>query len=315
MAFPLIDLVSRLSEVSSEYDIFTMVNGAFFIQVGIIIIFFLNPETLNSTSQYLYTDSLSQSVQEATIGFRLIGVGIANFGGGIIFGLYLLSLTAFMVHDKQRINFTFTLWWLLVALISFLIARSSLVAIFLSLLYILLKGRREFIKFISQLILVIFIFLLLVMSTTDVSALLDSDIIRWGFEFLFSYFEAGEATTASTEHLLTMYILPDNHLTYIFGDGRFFDPVKGEYYMNTDVGYLRLIFYVGIIGMITFIQFVWTITTGICLPKSFLSKIPYYFFIFLIISNLKGFVDATQFFGIFLAFVYMKRVGAIAWQK
>ncbi|WP_445296782.1 hypothetical protein [Chitinimonas sp. PSY-7] len=315
LAFPLIDLMFRFGNIRDENGLFSVVNKVFVIQIFVIALFFFYPSSLEFISQYLYTDPLSQSVQEATIGFRLIGIGVANFGGGILFGLYLLSLTAYITADVKRINLMFVSWWLLVALSGFLIARSSIVAVALSFLYFSVKGSEIFSKFILRLFVIILTAALVIAFAVDIHELINSDIIKWGFEFLFAYFEEGEATTASTDHLLTMYILPNDYLTYFWGDGRFFDPIGAEYYMNTDVGYIRLIFYVGIFGMIAFIQYIWSITVGMRHKASFLYAASFYFFVFLLILNFKGFVDATQYLGMFFAYSYMNRSGDILCRK
>jgi hypothetical protein len=58
-----------------------------------------------------------------------------------------------------------------------------------------------------------------------------------------------------------MYVWPDNPKTWIIGDGYFNNPYwdpnyMGEmtdgYYMNTDVGYLRFIYYFGLVGLSIF---------------------------------------------------------------
>lgn len=62
-----------------------------------------------------------------------------------------------------------------------------------------------------------------------------------------------------------MYVFPDNLKTWIIGDGYFSNPYNTDpfyigtrsrgYYMGTDVGYLRFIFYFGLIGLSAFIAF------------------------------------------------------------
>ena len=62
-----------------------------------------------------------------------------------------------------------------------------------------------------------------------------------------------------------MYVFPDNVKTWIIGDGYFDGPSNTDpyyvgptmtgFYMWTDVGYLRLIFYFGLIGLFTFMLF------------------------------------------------------------
>ena len=59
-----------------------------------------------------------------------------------------------------------------------------------------------------------------------------------------------------------MIVFPDNLHTWIIGDGYFDNPFNrdmnyigpnfGGYYMATDIGYLRFLFYVGLIGLLLF---------------------------------------------------------------
>ena len=83
--------------------------------------------------------------------------------------------------------------------------------------------------------------------------------LRFGFEGFFSLVEEGEWTVSSNERLQTMYVFPESLKTWIIGDGYFSNPRDvdpyftgryiGGYYMGTDVGYLRFIFYAGVLGL------------------------------------------------------------------
>ena len=89
--------------------------------------------------------------------------------------------------------------------------------------------------------------------------------IRFGFEGFFSLVEKGHWQTGSNDVLADMYVFPDNAQTWIFGDGYFVHPSDdlnflGElyygYYMNTDVGYLRFIFFFGLIGLAVYSMYI-----------------------------------------------------------
>lgn len=83
--------------------------------------------------------------------------------------------------------------------------------------------------------------------------------MRFAFEGFFSLFEDGKWEVSSNEKLKTMYVFPETLKTWIIGDGYFSNPRDvdpyfvgeeiGGYYMGTDVGYLRFIFYFGVIGL------------------------------------------------------------------
>lgn len=91
--------------------------------------------------------------------------------------------------------------------------------------------------------------------------------LRFGFEGFFSIVEKGHWETYSTNVLESLIVWPESLHTWILGDGYFGSPldrpdrfgqVYGGYYMHTDIGYLRYIFYFGVIGllgmMLTFTQ-------------------------------------------------------------
>lgn len=88
------------------------------------------------------------------------------------------------------------------------------------------------------------------------------DDLRFAFEGFFNLAERGDLSYSSNETLKNMYVFPDNLKTWIIGDGYFTNPrlidpyftgeIIGGYYMGTDVGYLRFIFYFGVIGLLMF---------------------------------------------------------------
>jgi hypothetical protein len=83
------------------------------------------------------------------------------------------------------------------------------------------------------------------------------DNLRFGFEGFFSLVEKGEWRVSSNEILKGMVVWPETLETWLIGDGFFDNPdipdrfgqLYGGYYMKTDIGYLRYIFYFGCIGL------------------------------------------------------------------
>ena len=69
-----------------------------------------------------------------------------------------------------------------------------------------------------------------------------------------------------------MYVFPDNIKTWIIGDGYFANPgdtdpyyvgpLGGAFYKSTDVGYLRFIFYFGVLGLFAFVLFLYIYCFG-----------------------------------------------------
>ena len=83
--------------------------------------------------------------------------------------------------------------------------------------------------------------------------------LQFAFEGFFSLAEKGVWEVSSNERLKNMFVFPETLKTWIVGDGYFSNPLDvdpyfigkeiGGYYMGTDVGYLRFIYYFGIFGL------------------------------------------------------------------
>lgn len=134
--------------------------------------------------------------------------------------------------------------------------------------------------------------------------------IEFAFEGFFSLAETGRWEVHSNEMLMDMYVFPDNWKTWIIGDGYFDNPYgidpyyTGEnwpgFYKATDVGYLRFIYYFGVIGLAAFSWFFCAVTT-VCRKR-----FPRYamFFGFLLLLNfLVWFKVSTDIFVVFAPFL------------
>ena len=106
-----------------------------------------------------------------------------------------------------------------------------------------------------------------------------------------------------------MYIFPENIKTWIIGDGFWANPSGSGYYMHTDVGYLRLIYYFGLVGLFVYLlmQFVAIRTVF----KNYNLSIIFYLtvFTYLLILNLKGFADLLSFMFLFWMSFYLTKGG------
>ena len=147
--------------------------------------------------------------------------------------------------------------------------------------------------------------------------------IRFGFEGFFSLWETGKWQTSSNDILLEhMVVFPDNWVTWLIGDGYAANPLdKGNpdpyytgpvyhgYYMGTDIGYLRYIFYFGLVGTMIFILFMWK-SAWSCINKFKDYRI---MFLMILLVNYIGWfkvsTDIFLVFAIFLVLPIMERKG------
>ncbi len=216
---------------------------------------------------------------------RLYGVGCSFDPAGLRFAAVLVMMGYFFPlivdKNKKRLACIYTLAFIIISIVGNMIARSTTVGMIIALVYILYSLKLHTLKMDTQtrrlwrwcLALFLF-FVMLVLPLYH----LDSSFrgsFRFGFEGFFSLIERGKWEVHSNEVLVTMYRFPDTLKTWIIGDGYFFntnlDPYYvgkeyKEYYMATDVGYLRFIYYSGLIGLIAFVLFMCK-AAFICMQK------------------------------------------------
>lgn len=203
---------------------------------------------------------------------RLYGIGAALDVAGMRFAAVLVMIVFLLIHsDKGRSWYEYLLYssaFIIITVAGNMIARTTLVGVIIALSYLLLISvKQKFFqgedatststiwRWISVLV-IISIPLITVLYQTDKRM---HDNIRFAFEGFFNYVEKGKFNYSSNNRLREMYVWPDNAKTWIIGDGYFENPldtdihytgeIVGGYYKSTDVGYSRLIFYFGILGL------------------------------------------------------------------
>lgn len=208
---------------------------------------------------------------------RLFGFGAALDPAGSRFAAVLAIIVFLGARIAQTTHQKFAIWYilafLLIAVVGNMIARTTTVGIIIALVYLLYatglhrltinKRTGYFILWLGGVLLVAIPLLTLLYHTNEQI----HDNLRFAFEGFFSLAEKGRWEVSSNEILKNMVVFPDNLKTWLIGDGYFDNPnyndpyytghFHGGYYMNTDIGYLRFIFYSGIIGLLTMAIFIW----------------------------------------------------------
>lgn len=305
-------LINILHVVNKSYIDFCFVAeliiGVVLIQSVIALVMYIIPDFYNllislqniSGAEYYKMSSLSD--------MRVIGFGSQYFGAGITNGFALIIL-AYLIRIGYYGNSIFKASIAYVVIFSVGIAMARTTFIGLGLSFILLLPFQSALKinimlFKRNVKLICILFLIFVFGYGFVSALYPSatsriePLVNFALEMFLNYINKGQFTTESTSQLETMYVFPDNIYTYFIGDG-LYTAVDGLYYMGTDVGYLRLLFYFGVVGVFLFIalQFALLIFS---VPKSGdKSKFVCIVFIYIIVLNFKGFADLSSILALF----------------
>ena len=203
---------------------------------------------------------------------RLYGLGAeldvagSRFAAVVIMIIFVLATTK--IQKRWYEYLIYLLAFVFITVAGNMIARTTLLGIIISLAYLgFLKIRqttnveRNYTRLWKWIFGVLVVAIPLAVYSYNTNPQIRKNM-RFGFEGFFNYFEKGSFSYDSNETLKNMYVWPDNLKTWIIGDGYFNNPVAvdpyftGEitegYYKNTDVGYLRFIFYFGMIGLLTF---------------------------------------------------------------
>jgi len=136
---------------------------------------------------------------------------------------------------------------------------------------------------------------------------------KWAFEVYNNYRDTGEIRTKSTDILLeNMYFLPDDTADLLFGNSNLgrSDELK---YLSSDVGYVRLIHSVGIIGtMLVFLPFLYILFTAIKLRRDRLALIVTGLTLIMFVMNLKElFIVLVQGWSFIYAMLTWALIGKI----
>lgn len=218
---------------------------------------------------------------------RLYGIGASLDVAGCRFAVILVCMAVLIEKNKESWSlfslFIYILAFVIITVIGNMIARTTLVGLVIALIYLLIKFLLSIMhqesqkqgRLIGSWLAVIAVTVPLGIILFQSSELFN-DLLRFGFEGFFSFFESGEFETDSTEKLKSMIVWPEEMRTWIIGDGYFEnsrndinylgDSTNRGFYMGTDIGYLRFIFYFGIIGLIT-ISLVVIYSTYICIDN------------------------------------------------
>lgn len=206
---------------------------------------------------------------------RLHGIGCALDVAGLRFSAVLIGAAYLIVRANRamegRAVTLYLVTFFFITLIGNMISRTTTVGASIGVAYMAImsfvsaNGRRMLAKAGGVVIAAVAISVYLYNADESFH-----DNIRFGFEGFFSYFEKGEWQTNSNDILAKMVVFPDNARTWLIGDGYInnpldsslatFDPYYvgpnfGGYYMQTDIGYLRFLFYFGLIGLVAFISY------------------------------------------------------------
>ena len=256
---------------------------------------------------------------------RLYGIGCSLDVAGTRFSCVLvilafLSMKIVRMEKKQWI-WLYLLSFFVISVIGNIISRTTIIGVSLAMLVWLIgafadrqaEGSRFY---ILQRWIAVGIVAVIVCSVLYSESPVFKDNFRFGFEGFFSLFEKGKWETNSNNILKNMIVFPDNLHTWIIGDGYFDNPYHrdmnyigpnfGGYYMATDIGYLRFLFYFGLIGLLLFCVYM------VACANELMKRFPAYswmFFCILLINFIVWIKVSTDIFVVMAIFLCLREPG------
>lgn len=193
---------------------------------------------------------------------RLIGLGISFDPAGIRFSAALIICAAMMIDNAYNNKYiiAYLISFFIIFIIGNMLSRTTTVGALIAIALFVYKSKfwkgysSKGIANILRNSAVIIILLVPIVIVLYNNSLSFRELCDFGFEGFINYVQTGKWKTHSSDILQGMWsVWPDNIKTWIIGDGYFSNPDNPRlYYMGTDVGYARLIFYCGIIGLTMF---------------------------------------------------------------
>lgn len=294
-------------ETASRYVIIAVV-----VQMVIALLMFVVPAFQNVILSLSPQTDLSLSLFDETEGFRILGFGALFFAAGVINGFALILIAAMMKSERRPLSMFFLIFsFLLITFIGSMMSRTTLLGtglgigvMFWNTRLFRLKLSLRLQRSVKVMVMISCLIVGLVMSLPETVREPMANAMEFGFEMFYNYFEQGEMSTTSTDQLGSMYdVYPTNLRTWVIGDGLWItDPSDlTSYYAGVDVGYIRLVFYFGIIGTLCFFyyQLVMLLDIYARIGREYLIVIVT-LFIYILALNLKGFADLTQLVSLFL---------------
>ena len=256
---------------------------------------------------------------------RMYGIGASLDVAGTRFSAILCMIVCIgMVYGKilkkEWLAF-YGLSYIIIAIIGNMISRTTTVGVVLSLVYMIYifmdkeknDGKKSKIRFLKWIAVIICLCLPFIVYYYRYNSVINENI-RFAFEGFFSLVEKGEWKVHSNDMLNNMVVFPEKVKTWIIGDGYFDNPLmsdpyytgdmRTDYYMGTDIGYLRFIFYFGTIGLITFMTF-FCHSAKTCIKN--MPSLKAMFVLILAVNFIVWFKVATDIFLVFALFLCISK--------
>ncbi len=262
-------------------------------------------------------------------GDRMYGIGSALDVAGLRFSAVLTMIAFLSINYKKQnqiILYLYVIAFLLISVIGNMMGRTTTVGVILSfMLWFIHSSIYEMTNKMKSLWVTLILSILIIVPIITVQYNINPDFkekIRFAFEGFFSLAETGRWETNSNNILIDrMIVFPETLKTWLIGDGYGANPSTDPYYigpafhgfyMGTDIGYLRFLFYFGIFGAIALVSLICYAAASCirCFPSY---KIM--FLLILAVNLIVWFKVSTDIFMVFALFLCIPKEDNDAYEK
>lgn len=292
MSFTAILIVSLLHyrNYTTENILLLLINVFVLQSIIQIIAFFYDP--FRDIIRLTYTEGMILKAEGYS---NMRGLALTDsvfFSLSVIYGAIFIFYFQYL-NNKGKYTSTDLLRFILLFIGAFFSGRTFFIGLFIGGIYFFLKKGISLKKkavfclkiFFLLLTVILFIYLLL---PDNYKEFISDVLLRYVFEFIYSYLDSKTVTTTSSEHLLDdmYYELPLS--TIIVGDG-FYTANNGMYYGNTDSGYMRNFLFFGFGGFVLLFSYQLSILFGYRMKYSKEDALfPFILLLFILITHVKG---------------------------
>lgn len=244
-AFFIIDYfdINSIKEILKMFLVVVLLNN--FVAIGGLLI--------PAFKEFIVNIQSIESIYDLVGMARAVGLGNVFFGGGAITGLAMIfSCYLYRIRDISLLFFLLLIFILLVT--GILIARTTVIGL-IGLILIILPLKRT-VKYVPYILTGLILSLSGLIYLRDyLSDELGEEVANFAFSMFIGFKDSGQISDGSIDIMKDMYnIIPDNIKTWFLGDG-LWNTASGGYYMETDIGYFRIIFAMGLVGLFLYIFF------------------------------------------------------------
>ncbi len=242
---------------------------------------------------------------------RLYGIGSGLDSTGVMFSIVLLTMAVYLSNNIKTMSMrnilSYVIAFFIIVIIGNMISRTTSVGMVLATIYLFcsmgipkLTFKQTYWKFLWTFGILLTISIIIGCFYYNNNPEVQHQF-RFAFEGFFNWVEKGEWSTSSTTTLSEDFERwPTDMETWVIGDGYFVDPDKPGFYKKIDMGYLRFIYYSGIVGLLLFTSFIF------CSVMLCIRNIKSYKSLFLLLLLLQFFVwikVSTDIFYVFAIFI------------